>query len=88
MMRGEKFSEVVVDHKTGKIAKSEPITGGEDLAAAKEQSEVMAKAKFSLGAATKKALAANKGFIAVSVTPAISEDLRAVRRQRHATNSR
>ena len=72
-MKGEKFSEVVVDHKTGKIAKTEPITGGEDLAAAKEQSEAMAKAKFSLAAATKKAIAANKGFRAVSVTPAIKD---------------
>ena len=25
-MKGEKFSEVIVDHKTGKIAKTEPIT--------------------------------------------------------------
>jgi hypothetical protein len=31
-MKGNAFSEVVVDHKTGKIAKTEPITEGEDLA--------------------------------------------------------
>jgi hypothetical protein len=66
-----KFSEVIVDHETGKIAKTEPITGGEDLAAAKEQSEAMAKAKSSLMAVTKKALAANKGYRTVSVTPAM-----------------
>src|SRR2546430_16279439 len=35
-MKGEKFSEVIVDHKTGKTAKTEAITGGEDLSAAKE----------------------------------------------------
>ena len=37
-MKGGKFSEVIVDHDTGKVAKTEAITGGEDLAAAKEQS--------------------------------------------------
>src|SRR5262249_23614450 len=29
-VKGEKFSEVIVDHKTGKVAKTEPITQGED----------------------------------------------------------
>src|SRR5262249_59170741 len=28
-MKGDKFSEVIVDHKTGKVAKTETITGGE-----------------------------------------------------------
>jgi hypothetical protein len=69
--KNDKFSEVIVDHKTGKVSKTEAITGGDDLAAAKEQSEAMAKAKSSLTAVTKKALAANKGFRAVSVTPAM-----------------
>src|SRR4030095_9461125 len=30
-MKGDKFSEVIVDHKTGKVAKTEAITGGDDL---------------------------------------------------------
>jgi len=68
-MKGKKFSEVIVDRETGKVAKTEAITGGEDLAAAKEQSETMAKAKSSLVTVTKKALEENKGFRAVSVTP-------------------
>src|SRR5205814_4787526 len=34
-MNGDKFSEVIVDHRTGKVAKTEPITSGEDLTAAK-----------------------------------------------------
>ena len=34
-MKGNQFSEVIVDHQTGRIAKTEAITGGEDLAAAK-----------------------------------------------------
>jgi hypothetical protein len=72
-MKGDKFSEVIIDHKTGKVAKTEAITGGEDLSAAKEQSEAMAKAKSSLRAATEKAVKANKGFRAVSVTPSLKE---------------
>src|SRR5205809_178751 len=47
-MKGDKFSEVIVDHQTGRIAKTEAITGGEDLAAAKQQSAAMAQAKSSL----------------------------------------
>src|SRR5262249_8447551 len=43
-----KFSEVLVDYSTGQIAKVEPITKGEDLAAAQSQSAAMAKAKISL----------------------------------------
>src|SRR5882762_9965398 len=46
-MKGDKFSEVIVDHATGKVAKTEAITGGGDLTAAKAQSEAMAKAKRS-----------------------------------------
>ena len=69
--KNNKFSEVVVDHQTGKIAKTEAITGGEDLTAAKEQSEAMAKAKSSLVAATKRALEGNKGSHVVSVIPAL-----------------
>src|SRR5215813_3758657 len=50
-MKGDKFSELIVDHKTGKVAKTEAITEGEDLTHAKAQSEAMAKAKRSLEAA-------------------------------------
>src|SRR5215467_4612670 len=44
-MKGDKFSEVIIDHQTGRVAKTEPITEGEDLASAKQQAEAMAKAK-------------------------------------------
>src|SRR5262247_1455519 len=71
--KGDQFSEVIVDHKTGKVLKAEPITGGEDLEAAKAQREAMAKAKRSLEAAAAAAVNENKGFQAVSVTPAIKE---------------
>src|SRR5262245_18118826 len=70
--KGYQFSEVIVDHKTGKVLKAEPITGGEDLEAAKAQREAMATAKRSLEAAAA-AVNENKGFQAVSVTPAIKE---------------
>src|SRR5262249_31410271 len=42
------FYEVIVDHQTGKVAKTEPITGGDDLTAAKAQSEATAKSKTPL----------------------------------------
>ena len=68
-----KFSEVVVDHVTGKVATTEPITEGNDLSAAKSQSEAMAKAKVSLLAAVSKAVKANAGFHAVSVFPSMKD---------------
>jgi hypothetical protein len=52
-----KFSEVLVDHMEGKVTKAEPITEGDDLAAAKSQSAAMAKAKSSLKEAVDKAAA-------------------------------
>jgi|SRR5262249_7705278 len=72
-MKGDKFSEVIVDHKTGKTAKTEAITGGDDLTAAKAQSGAIAKAKVSLRAATEKAVKANAGFRAVSAMPSLKE---------------
>src|SRR5437660_5466511 len=72
-MKGDKFSEVIVDHKTGKVAKAEPITGGDDLTAAKAQSEAMANAKRSLDAAASDAVKDNKGYRAVSVMPALKD---------------
>src|SRR6266852_9286532 len=57
-MKDDKFFEVIVDHKTGKVVKTEPITGGDDLTAAKTQSEAMAKAKTSLSAAVSRAVKA------------------------------
>ena len=70
-MKGDKFSEVIVDHKTGKVAKSEPITGGEDLAAAQKQAQAMRKTKHALREAAARAEKANPGFHAVSVVPEV-----------------
>ena len=72
-MKGDQFSEVIVDHKTGKVSKTQPITQGDDLTHAKAQSEAMAKAKRSLDAATVEALKENKGYRAVSVMPALKD---------------
>jgi hypothetical protein len=63
-----KFFEVIVDHTTAQIAKTEPITEGDDLKDAKEQSAAVAKAKVSLSAAVDKAAGGNR---AVAVTPAL-----------------
>ena len=73
MKGGDKFSEVIVDHKTGKVAKAEPITKADDLEHAKAQSEAMAKAKRSLDAAASEAVKENKGYRAVSVMPALKD---------------
>jgi len=70
-VKGDAFSEVIVDHKTGKVMKSQPITSGDDLAAAKAQNEAMAMAKTSLTAAVSHALKGNRGYRAVSATPSL-----------------
>ena len=72
-MKADKFSEVIVDHKTGKVTKTEPITSGDDLTAAKAQGEAMAKAKRSLEAAASEAVKENKGYRVVSVMPALKD---------------
>jgi len=69
--KGGAFSEVLVDPKSGRVAKAEAIEAGEDLTAAKAQAAAMAKAKTSLGAAVDAAVKKNAGFRAVSVTPAV-----------------
>ena len=67
------FSEVVVDPKSGRVAKVEAIEGGEDLTAAKAQADAMAKAKTPLQAAIDAALKKNPGFRPVSVSPALKD---------------
>jgi hypothetical protein len=55
---------------TGSIAKTEPITEGDDLADAKSQSAAMTKAKTNLKTAVEKAVGLN---LAVGVTPEIKD---------------
>ncbi len=71
--KGGKFSEVIVDHNTGKVGKAEPITSRDDLSDAKAQSEAMSKAKESLRAALDKVLKGNPGFRAVGIIPALKD---------------
>jgi hypothetical protein len=68
-----KFSEVIVDHKSGKITKTEEIKEGEDLTHATAQSKAMALAKISLRSAVAKALASNRGYRAVSAVPSLED---------------
>jgi hypothetical protein len=68
------FSEVIVNHKTGKIAKAEAITSGEDLTAAMAQSEAMARARTSLEEALAKAGSMNQGYRAVAVRSELKDD--------------
>jgi hypothetical protein len=72
-MQGPAFSEVIVNHTTGKVAKTEAITSGDDLTAAKTQSEAMAKAKRSLRSVADQAAKENKGYRVVSVMPALKD---------------
>src|SRR5262249_761706 len=67
------FSEVIVDPKTGHVAKTEKIEGGEDLTAAKAQADAMSKAKKPLDSAIDAALKDNPGLRPVSVTPALKD---------------
>jgi hypothetical protein len=70
-MKDDKFSEVIVDHTTGKVTEVEAITSGKDLTAAKAQQAAMAKAKKSLRTVVDAAVKANTGFRAVSIVPAL-----------------
>src|SRR5262245_50414470 len=65
--------EVIVDHATGKAAKTESITEGEDLAEAKLQSAAMRKAKTDLKTAVDKSVATTSGSRALSVTPTLKD---------------
>jgi hypothetical protein len=64
---------VIVDQRTGRIAKTEKITEGDNLKAAQAQSAAAAKAKASLATALAKALSANKGYGAVSATATLKD---------------
>jgi hypothetical protein len=71
--KGDTFSEVLVDLNTGKVARTEPTTSGQDFTAAKAQSEVMAKAKQPLRVTLATVLKGNPGFHAVSIYPVLKD---------------
>ena len=74
VMKGDTFTEVIVDHNTGSIKQADPIADPDDLKDAKEQGEAMGKAKHSLEEAIRDAVNANSGYRAVSVTPMLRGD--------------
>src|SRR5262245_15211924 len=67
--KNDAYAEVIVDHRTGRIAKVIPIVDGNDLVAAKRQMEFMRHADRSLQEVTASALKAYPGYRAVSATP-------------------
>ncbi|HYM35011.1 MAG TPA: hypothetical protein VET48_06405 [Steroidobacteraceae bacterium] len=66
---GKAFSEVIVDHQSAAIKKSEVITDAGDLKHAHSQLAAVAKAKRSLAQAVESAVQANSGYRAVSAVP-------------------
>jgi hypothetical protein len=73
-MKGDKFSELIIDHKTGAVAKEEVITDADDLKAAQAQAAAMTKTRATLDVPIAKALQANPGYRAVSITPKLEGD--------------
>jgi hypothetical protein len=70
---GSKYSEVIVDHTSGEIAKAEPITDGNDLADAKKQNDGLFRATREIREAVKEAKHDNPGYVAVSVWPEMKD---------------
>ncbi len=71
--KGKDFSEVIVDLKTGAVAKAEKISDAGDYKEAVEQGAAMAKAKTSLLAAADTAAKANAGSRAVGIIPELKD---------------
>jgi hypothetical protein len=70
--KAEKFSEIIVDHKSGAVKKADAITDAGDLKEAAEQSAAVAKSKISLEKAVEAAVIASAGYVAVSVVPELT----------------
>ena len=70
---GGKYSEVIVDHTSGEIAKAEPISRGDDLTEAKKQSDGLFRATREIREAVREAKHDNPGYLAVSVWPEMKD---------------
>jgi hypothetical protein len=68
-----KFFEALINYVTGEVLKLEPITEGDDLAAANSQSAAMAKAKTSLKEAVDKAVTQAAHARVVSAVPSLKD---------------
>jgi hypothetical protein len=73
-VKGDGFSEVVINPTSGKVDKAETITDKGDLEHATAQKAAMDKAKITLLAAADKALKSNSGYRAVSIIPQMKGD--------------
>jgi len=71
--KGDDFTEVVADPKTGSILKSEKIIDTDELNDAADQKAVMEKATISLLAAADAAVKENAGFRAVAIFPDVQD---------------
>ena len=69
-----RFSEVIVDHLTGNVAKVTPITEGEDLTHAKAQKTAMDRAKVKLADAAEKSKGQIGEALVVSAIPELRDD--------------
>jgi hypothetical protein len=67
--KGEDFTEVVADPKTGAVVKAEKITDTDELNDAADQKAAMTKAKVSLVAALDAATKDNAGALPVAIFP-------------------
>ena len=65
------FSEVFLDPATGKVLSTNKLTDDDDIKVTKKYSAAILNAKFTLASALDKALAANPGYTAVKLIPAI-----------------
>ena len=68
-----KFFEALVNYGTGQVLRIEPITEGEDLAAAKSQVAAMAKANTSLKEAVDKAMVPSPNARVISAVPGLKD---------------
>ena len=72
-MKGDRFSELIVDHASGAAANDAWITDAHDMKAAQAQATAMAKAKVTLDVATANAVQGHPGYRAVSAVPALED---------------
>jgi hypothetical protein len=72
-LKGDRFSELIVDHTSGAAANDAWITDSADMKAAQAQAAAMAKAKVTLDVVTANAVQGHPGYRAVSAVPALED---------------
>src|SRR5258705_5587152 len=70
-----KFFEVLINYATGQVLRIEPITEGDDLAAANAQSAAMTDAQITLKEAIGKAMTSSANIRVVSAVPSLRNGL-------------